>query len=180
MSSGSELASLADACKLAPDDPGARTKLITYCKEAQQVMTIDKIKCQSTFQVCYSCWFGLSTGSTLQVSSPLLEALADIARAEEGREAVMAADLLPNLLNRAESDFAGEELALQACRLGGNLCFDSPQGRKLVEEAGLLRLLAVALPHLPSPPGKLWQVPPAYMITYFLEFLLHCLFVCCS
>ena len=158
MSSGSELASLADACRLAPDDPGARAKLITHCKEAQQVMTVAKIKCQSASQV----------------SSPLLEALADIARTEEGREAVMAADLLPNLLTRAESDFAGEQMALQACRLGGNLCFDSPQGRRLVEEAGLLRLLAVALPHLPSPPGKLWQV-----FSCFFELLLHCLFHCC-
>ena len=30
-------------------------------------------------------------------------------------------------------------ITLQACRLGGNLCFDSPSGRTLVEEAGLLR-----------------------------------------
>jgi len=136
MSSGSELASLADACRLAPDDPGARAKLIEHCKEAQQV------------------------------SSPLLEALADIARTEEGREAVMVAELLQTLLNRAETDFAGEEMALQACRLGGNLCFDSPQGRRLVEEAGLLRLLTIAVPHLPSPPGKLWQVLPAFLHNY--------------
>ena len=101
-----------------------------------------------------------------QVSSPLLEALADIARTEEGREDVMAAELIPTLLNRAETDFAGGEMALQGCRLGGNLCFDSPQGRSLVEEAGLLRLLTTALPHLPSPPGKLWQVLPALIFIY--------------
>ena len=113
---------------------------------------------------------------------PLLEALADIARTEEGREAVMVAELLPTLLNRAETDFAGEEMALQACRLGGNLCFDSPQGRRLVEEAGLLRLLTIAVPHLPSPPGKLWQVLLACLHTLshlFLELLVHCLFLCC-
>ena len=168
MSLGSELASLADACRLAPDDPGARAKLIAHCKEAQQVnleflntlvMTLVKI----LLLKCCRCHL-----NPHQVSSPLLEALADIARTEEGREAVMVAELLPTLLNRAETHFAGEEMALQACRLGGNLCFDSPQGRRLVEEAGLLRLLTIAVPHLPSPPGKLWQVLPAYIITFVL------------
>ena len=149
MSSGSDLASLAEACRSAPQDPGARAKLIAHCKEAEKVLTIiQKSTCQ-----CQS-----------QVSSQLLEALADIARTEEGREAVMGADILPNLFSRTTTDFVVEEMALQTCRLGGNLCFDSPEGRRQVEEAGLFSHLIVALPHLPSPPGKIWQVLPAFLI----------------
>ena len=149
MSSGSDLASLAEACRSAPQDPGARAKLIAHCKEAEKVLTIiQKSTCQYPSQV----------------SSQLLEALADIARTEEGREAVMGADILPNLFSRTTTDFVVEEMALQTCRLGGNLCFDSPEGRRQVEEAGLFSHLIVALPHLPSPPGKIWQVLPAFLI----------------
>ena len=45
----------------------------------------------------------------------MLASLADLARTEEGREAVISADLLPQLLNRVGAD-SGEEMALQACR----------------------------------------------------------------
>ena len=37
MSTEEELSRLADACRLAPDDPGARTRLVNRCKEALQV-----------------------------------------------------------------------------------------------------------------------------------------------
>ena len=37
MSTEEELSRLADACNLAPDDPGARTRLINHCKEALEV-----------------------------------------------------------------------------------------------------------------------------------------------
>ena len=50
-----------------------------------------------------------------QVSPKMLASLADLARTEEGREAVISADLLPQLLNRVGAD-SGEEMALQACR----------------------------------------------------------------
>ena len=50
-----------------------------------------------------------------QVTPKMLASLADLARTEEGREAVISADLLPQLLNRVGAD-SGEEMALQACR----------------------------------------------------------------
>ena len=37
MSTEEELSRLADACNLAPDDPGARSRLVNHCKEALQV-----------------------------------------------------------------------------------------------------------------------------------------------
>ena len=43
----------------------------------------------------------------------MLASLADLARTEEGREAVISADLVPQLLNRVGAD-SGEEMALQA------------------------------------------------------------------
>ena len=38
MSTEEELSRLVNACNLAPDDPGARVRLINHCKEALQVV----------------------------------------------------------------------------------------------------------------------------------------------
>lgn len=96
----------------------------------------------------------------------LLETLANLARAEDGREEVLDADLL-NLLMRRGTELGSVELVTQACRLGGNLCFDSPRGREAVLQAGLLPALAEALPSLSSPTSsRLWQILPAFLHNY--------------
>jgi len=101
------------------------------------------------------------------VTSRLLEVLADLARSEEGREEVLGEGLLGVLVARVEV-LDGEAMAVQACRLGGNLCFDSPEGREAVEAAGLLHLLTSTIATSSSLPhtSRLWTILPAFLHNY--------------
>jgi hypothetical protein len=130
------LGPLAAACRDHPQDPLARERLLAHAGE----------------------------GAT-PVGAELLEALADLARTEEGRMAVLENQLLFGLLTRGGPLEAEAEVLTQACRLGGNLCFDSPLGRESVAE--LLPALARALPAQAAGPGhRLWQVLPAFLHNY--------------
>jgi len=125
---------LAAACQIEPQDPGARGRLIAHCKE-----------------------------EATKVSGELVEVLANLARTQEGREEILEADMLSLLVQRGL--YLQEEITFtQVCRLGGNLCYDSPEGRLAVQQANLLPALTAALPSIgASSESKLWQVLPAFL-----------------
>jgi hypothetical protein len=92
----------------------------------------------------------------------LVEALADLARTQQGREGIIDKDIPAVIVCR---DWTGEppaDLATQICRLGGNLCFDSPEGRETVSETGLLTKLDVLLRRVEHD-CRVWTVLPTFL-----------------
>ena len=69
----------------------------------------------------------------------IVQVLADSARSVTGREVVVVSDIVKDVV---ATNWDSEEIVIQVCRLGGNLCFDNPVGRKCVFEAEVLDKLS--------------------------------------
>ena len=104
----------------------------------------------------------------------MVEALANLARTQPGRERITDSDLVQRIGAGLWST-GDHSTAVQVCRLGGNLCFDSPAGRTLVLQADILNKLAGTVAALDTEDAsKLWLVLPSFLHN-FCHDNLHCL-----
>ena len=80
----------------------------------------------------------------LQSDSPrkhqAVKALADAAKTEVGRKKIVDSNAIDEVANLEKefTDVENDDFAVEVCRLGGNVCFDNPEGRKFLLEANLL------------------------------------------
>jgi len=132
------LAELVSACEAVPDSPAPLAALIEFCQDSD-----------------------LAETSTLHL---LVKALADVARTETGRQKILDTNLLVNICSVKWSCDTTSLLVVELCRLGGNLCFDSPLGRETVSQAGLLGKLSEVVPGVQD--DKLWAVLPSFLHNY--------------
>ena len=98
----------------------------------------------------------------------LIQALADSARSITGRGVVVKSGVVQDVV---KTSWDSEEIVIQVCRLGGNICFDHPEGRICILEAGVLDKLA---DHLEAKlqnnsPSKLWFLTPSLLHNYCHE-----------
>jgi len=96
----------------------------------------------------------------------LLKSLADVARTQLAREKILDSGLVAEICSvpwtRDDSS-----LAVELCRLGGNLCFDSPLGRETIRQAGMLdRLAELVLDLSDHSVSRVWSVLPAFLHNY--------------
>ena len=104
----------------------------------------------------------------------MVEALANLARTQPGRQRITDSDLVQRIGAGLWST-GDHSTAVQVCRLGGNLCFDSPAGRTLVLQADILNKLAGTVAALDTEDtSKLWLVLPSFLHN-FCHDNLHCL-----
>jgi len=131
---------LVSACETSPDSLVPLTALIEFCKEA--------------------------IGSPGVPLSQLVKSLADVARTQLAREKILDTNLVAEICSvpwpRDDSS-----LVVELCRLGGNLCFDSPLGRETVRQVGMLDRLAELVRGLPDQRmSRIWSVLPAFLHNY--------------
>jgi len=131
------LAELVSACETAPDSPAPLAALIEFCQDNLAATTILHL---------------------------LVKALADVARTEMGRQKILDTNLLVEICSVPWSRDTSSLLVVELCRLGGNLCFDSPLGRETVSQAGLLGKLSEVVPGLQD--DRLWAVLPSFLHNY--------------
>jgi len=131
------LAELVSACETAPDSPAPLAALIKFCQDNLAATTILHL---------------------------LVKALADVARTEMGRQKILDTNLLMEICSVKWSRDITSLLVVELCRLGGNLCFDSPLGRETVSQAGLLGKLSEVVPGVKN--DKLWAVLPSFLHNY--------------
>jgi len=100
--------------------------------------------------------------------SRIVEVLADSARSVTGREVVVTSDIVKDVV---ATNWDSEEIVIQVCRLGGNLCFDNPDGRKCVFEAEVLDKLSRVMDEKQQndAPSKLWFLIPSFLHNYCHE-----------
>ena len=98
--------------------------------------------------------------------SRIVQVLADSARSVTGREVVVMSDLVKDVV---ATSWDSEEIVIQVCRLGGNLCFDNPDGRKCVFEAEVLDKLSRVMKQQSYAPSKLWFLIPSFLHNYCHE-----------
>jgi len=131
------LVELVGACETAPDSPAPLAALIEFCQDNLAATTILHL---------------------------LVKALADVARTEMGRQKILDTNLLVEICSVPWSRDTSSLLVVELCRLGGNLCFDSPLGRETVSQAGLLGKLSEVVPGLQD--DRLWAVLPSFLHNY--------------
>jgi len=131
---------LVRACETSPDSLITLVALIEFCKVA--------------------------LGSTEVPLSQLVKSLADVARTQLAREKILDTVLVAEICSVPwPSD--DSSLVVELCRLGGNLCFDSPLGRETVRQAGMLDRLAELVQGLHDQKlSKIWTVLPAFLHNY--------------
>jgi len=113
------------------------------------------------------CQTSLAPGAP--VSHHVVEALANIARTQQGRESILHRDLVQRL---GAGQWSSQDplTATQVCRLGGNLCYDSPSGRQAMLENKILEKLEEsvrAVARLETEQiSRLWLVLPSFLHNY--------------
>ena len=99
----------------------------------------------------------------------VVKALADAARSETGRR-VITDSAVVGALSRLSWQCDASQLLIQICRLGGNLCFDSPDGRACVLETGVLeKLVSVLSGNSTNQEDSIWRVIPSFLHNYCHE-----------
>ena len=92
-----------------------------------------------------------------------MKALADVARDQLSREAILDSSLLATLCSVDWPSLNGEFL-IQLCRLCGNLCFDSPLGRDALCNGGMMdKISEYTSASSWNDHEKLWVVLPAFL-----------------
>jgi len=100
-----------------------------------------------------------------------VETLANAAREEEARLEILSSGRLSVLTWPAP---LSPDMVIQLCRLYGNLCFNNPEGRKLVGRGGLLEALHTSikghdLSSLHKSQPKLFIVLPAFLQNLIID-----------
>jgi len=128
-----------------PDNPDCYQELVTICRAKIRV----------------------SNGHPEDVSQ-IIRALADAARSVTGREVVVASGIIRDVV---KVNWDTEEIVIQVCRLGGNLCFDNPEGRKCILEASVLDKLSETMDSKQQDDSlsKLWFIVPSFLHNYCNE-----------
>jgi len=93
---------------------------------------------------------------------PVLQVLANIARTQPGREGILDIDILPLVTSQNWVNQSPGPLCTQICRLGGNLCYDSPEGRRAVVDTNIMTKLEGILPGV-SNDSDSWVVLPTFV-----------------
>jgi len=134
------LSDLVSACEASPDSTSHLEALIVFCQES------------------------IATPSeTLHL---VVKALADVARTELGREKILDTNIVADICSKPWS-CERSLLVVELCRLGGNLCFDSPLGREIIIQTGFLnKLVELVLEVGDGVHGKVWSVLPAFLHNY--------------
>ena len=129
----------------APDNPECYQELVAFCR--------GKL---------------VANNGNLEDGSLIILALADSARSVTGREVVVKSDIVRDVVT---INWDSNEILIQVCRLGGNLCFDNPEGRKCLLEANVLEKLSqvMAEKQLDDSPSKLWFLIPSLLHNYCHE-----------
>merc|ERR550539_469199 len=67
-------------------------------------------------------------------------------------------------IGRADWDCRDHNTAIEVCRLGGNLCYESPAGRRLMLDQGILEKLSRTVASLEQcDSSRLWLVLPSFL-----------------
>jgi len=132
------LEDLVTACEAAPDASAPLAALVQFCQENLPV-------------------------TTTPLHHNIVKALADVARTEVGRQKILDTNLVVNICSVSWSRDTSL-LVVEICRLGGNLCFDSPLGRETVSQAGILRKLSEVVRGVQH--EKVWVVLPSFLHNY--------------
>jgi len=101
--------------------------------------------------------------------SKLIKALADAARSEVGRNVLVQHGVIKEIGDIIWNE--NEEYLLQICRLGGNVCFDFPEGRNAILSSGILIKLAGILESKLEEYqlSMIWKVLPSFLHNYCHE-----------
>jgi len=103
--------------------------------------------------------------------SKLIKALADAARSEVGRKFLVQQGVVKEIGDRKWED--NQEYLLQICRLGGNVCFEFPEGRTAILSSEILGKLAdlmeFKLEQEQFLSSKIWMVLPSFLHNYCHE-----------
>ncbi|XP_023349578.1 uncharacterized protein LOC111718268 [Eurytemora carolleeae] len=97
-----------------------------------------------------------------------LKTLADYARDETARKLILSS----NILSTADwSTNPCSNSLVELCRLFGNLCFNSPAGRQLVDQTNLLSTIfnAVEQQNLKMTESRLFAVVPGLLQNYCID-----------